>query len=141
MLPGSHQYLCTVLFKNRLWYLLRERRLHQEKGCRKASPATEASPLRDSSRCFQDAPERETCLCSKNQMENQTGTPVSQVDFLLEDHGSIFLLSPQTDSACTWIDKHISREGFQPYWPVVVIEHRYISDIVEGIQNDGLVVS
>jgi hypothetical protein len=30
--------------------------------------------------------------------------------------------------------------SFQPYWPTVVVEHRYIVGIVEGIQNDGLAV-
>ncbi len=62
-------------------------------------------------------------------------------DFSLENHGSILLLIPQTDSARVWIDDHIGRDnGFQPYFPKIVIEHRYVSDIVEGIQNDGLAV-
>ena len=62
-------------------------------------------------------------------------------DFSLENHGSIFLLIPQTDSARVWIDDHIGRDnGFQPYFPKIVIEHRYVSAIVEGIQNDGLAV-
>jgi hypothetical protein len=63
----------------------------------------------------------------------------SRPDFIVENHGSIFLLSPQTDAARTWIDEHITREGFQPYWPTVVIEPG--SDLIVGIQNDGLVVS
>jgi len=64
----------------------------------------------------------------------------SPTDFTLQDEGSIFLLVPQ-NSARIWIAEHISREGFQPYWPTIVVEHRYISDIVEGIRNDGLAVS
>jgi hypothetical protein len=75
-----------------------------------------------------------------NDPNKQSGTSPTKADFLVEDHGSIFLLSPQTDPARIWIDEHINREGFQPYWPVVVIEHRYVSDIVAGIQNDGLEV-
>jgi hypothetical protein len=32
-----------------------------------------------------------------------------------------------------------SLPGYQPYYPAVVVEHRYIVDIVvAGIQNDGL---
>ena len=66
--------------------------------------------------------------------------PVTQVDFLVEDHGSIFLLKPQTPIATSWIEDHIGREnGYQPYFPTVVVEHRYIDDIVAGIANDGLV--
>jgi hypothetical protein len=61
------------------------------------------------------------------------------VDFLCENHGSIFLLRPLTPSATSWLEEHIGQDnGFQPYWPTRVIEHRYISPILEGIQNDGL---
>jgi len=62
-------------------------------------------------------------------------------DFLVENHGSIFLLRPQNENATAWIDERIGPEnGYQPYYPTVVIEHRYIADIVAGIQNDGLAV-
>ena len=62
-------------------------------------------------------------------------------DFIVENHGSIFLLRPLTPSATSWIEEHIGQDnGFQPYFPAVVVEHRYIADIVEGIQNDELVV-
>ena len=62
-------------------------------------------------------------------------------DFLCENHGSIFLLCPQNEQAIAWVDEHIGSEnGFQPYWPTVVVEHRYISDVVQGIRNDGLAV-
>jgi len=62
-------------------------------------------------------------------------------DFVVENHGSIFLLKPLTPSAISWIEDHIGQEnGYQPYFPAVVVEHRYIADIVAGIQNDGLAV-
>jgi len=65
-----------------------------------------------------------------------------KVDFLVENHGSIFLLKPRTPSATSWVEEHIGREnGYQPYYPTVVVEHRYIADIVAGIQNDGLAVA
>jgi hypothetical protein len=64
-------------------------------------------------------------------------------DFFVENHGSIFLLKPQTDSAISWVEDHIGPEnGFQPHYPhALVVEHRYIADIVASIQNDGLAVS
>lgn len=63
------------------------------------------------------------------------------VDFLCEDHGSILLLQPLTPSAISWIEEHIGKNsGYQPYFPTLVVEHRYIADIIEGIQNDGLAV-
>ncbi len=68
-------------------------------------------------------------------------TPQVQVDFLVENHGSIFLLKPRTPSATSWVELHIGSEnGYQPYWPTVVVEHRYIDDIVAGIESDGLAV-
>ncbi len=63
-------------------------------------------------------------------------------DFLVENHGSIFLLKPLTPSAIYWVEEHIGpKNGYQPYYSTVVVEHRYIGDIVAGIQNDGLVVA
>lgn len=62
-------------------------------------------------------------------------------DFLVENHGSIFLLRPQKEQAIAWVDEHIgSGNGFQPYWPTIVIEHRYMGHILQGIQNHGLVI-
>jgi hypothetical protein len=61
------------------------------------------------------------------------------IDFLCENHGSIFLLKPLTPSAISWIEDHIGQEnGYQPHFPTVLVEHRYIADIVDGIQNDDL---
>ncbi len=68
-------------------------------------------------------------------------TQSSCPDFVVESHSSIFLLRPQNEQAVSWVNAHIGCEnGFQPYWPTVVVEHRYIADIVAGIQTDGLAV-
>jgi len=61
-------------------------------------------------------------------------------DFVVENHGSIFLLRPLTPTARSWVDEHIGDNGYQPYYPTVVVEHRYIADIVRGAGADGLVV-
>ena len=64
-----------------------------------------------------------------------------QADFKVDNQGSIFLLHPLNDSAREWVNEHIGQNnGYQPYYPTVVIEHRYVADIVAGIQNDGLAV-
>jgi hypothetical protein len=63
-------------------------------------------------------------------------------DFSVENHGSIFLLRPLSVSAELWVHENIGKEnGFQPYWPAVVIEHRYVGAILEGISSEGLAVS
>jgi hypothetical protein len=62
-------------------------------------------------------------------------------DFAVENHGSIFLLKPLTPSAISWIEEHIGQDnGYQPYFPTVLVEPRYIADVVQGIQGDGLMV-
>jgi len=62
------------------------------------------------------------------------------VDFRCENHGSIFLLFPVSQSAQSWIEENLPSD-VQWFGQAVVIEHRYIWPILEGIQNDGLAVS
>jgi hypothetical protein len=45
-------------------------------------------------------------------------------DFLLEDHGSVLFLHPQNKSAEEWLNQYVSREGYQPQWPSVLMERR-----------------
>jgi hypothetical protein len=71
-------------------------------------------------------------------MANRNGRPASP-DFAVEDHFSIFLLRPLTPAAESWIHEHIPEDA-QYFGNSVVVEHRYIADIVAGIQDDGLVV-
>lgn len=61
-------------------------------------------------------------------------------DFSVETHGSIFLLRPLSDAACDWIAEHIPEDA-QFFGDAIVVEHRYIADIVNGAINDGLRVS
>jgi hypothetical protein len=61
-------------------------------------------------------------------------------NFLVENHGSIFLLQPLTPAAESWIQEFLSKDRMS-FGTAAVVEHRYISDIVEGIRNDGLAVA
>jgi hypothetical protein len=68
-----------------------------------------------------------------------TETISPEVDFLFENHGSIILLRPVTAGAREWVDTNIGEDnGFQPLWPTVTIEARYVHPILEGIREDGL---
>ena len=52
---------------------------------------------------------------------------------------SIITIEPLTDLAREWIDEHIGPDnGYQPYYPKIVVEPRYLDDILEGMVNDGL---
>jgi hypothetical protein len=67
-------------------------------------------------------------------------TPEAQPDFRCENHGSIFLLYPVSESAKSWIEENLPSDA---HWfgSALAIEHRYIWPILQGIQNDGLTVS
>jgi len=63
------------------------------------------------------------------------------VDFAIENHGSIFLLKPYTKAAKAWVNENIGQDnGYQPMWPTVVLEVRYVDNVLQGIANDGLAV-
>jgi hypothetical protein len=63
-------------------------------------------------------------------------------DFTLQNEGSIILLHPGTEPAVRWVENNIGEDnGFQPFLPTVVVEHRFIGQIVDGIQLDGLSVA
>lgn len=61
-------------------------------------------------------------------------------DFIVENHGTICLLIPQTEAAKEWIAEHIPTDSMR--WNgAIVIEHRFIANVVTGIKGDGLEVS
>jgi hypothetical protein len=56
---------------------------------------------------------------------SSAGTRAPQADVVVENHGSIYLFRPLSDSARTWVDEYIGADnGYQPYYPTVVVEHR-----------------
>jgi hypothetical protein len=63
-----------------------------------------------------------------------------ETDFAVENHGSIILLRPITPAASAWISENIPEEAME-FGGATVVEPRYIADIVEGIQSDGLTVA
>lgn len=63
------------------------------------------------------------------------------MDIQVENGGSVFLLRATSELGESWVDENIGQDnGYQPYWPTVVVESRYIEDIVYGMQADGLEV-
>ncbi len=68
---------------------------------------------------------------------NGSSPPERGPDFQLIRQTSIFLLEPLTDAARAWAGKHIPADATR-FGPAIVIEHRYIADIVAGIARDRL---
>jgi len=68
-------------------------------------------------------------------------------DFEVANHGSLMLLYPCNDAAREWIDVNIygtdadtgiPENEVQWFGGGIVIEPRYIMDIIDGIEADGL---
>ncbi len=62
-----------------------------------------------------------------------------QPDFFVENHGTVFLLRPLTPAAISWVKENLP-EDHLTFGNAVVVEPRYIADIVRGAQADGLVI-
>lgn len=76
---------------------------------------------------------------NSNPNEFQASGTSPSPDFTIRDEGSILLLTPRTESAREWIDTHIGPDnGFQPWYPTLVIEPRFAGAIFEGIRDSGL---
>jgi len=63
-----------------------------------------------------------------------------RADLRVADHGSIFLLRGETPAGRDWIGENIPGDAMT-FGPAIVVEHRYILDIVQGAMNDGLEVT
>jgi hypothetical protein len=62
-------------------------------------------------------------------------------DFKIENQGSIFLLRPLSDAAHRWVKEFIGEDnGYQPYFPTILIEHSFICGVIDGIREHGLEV-
>lgn len=59
-------------------------------------------------------------------------------DLTFVNHGSIVIMTPTTDVGRAWVDEHIPEDALTWGKDGIVIEHRYVGDIVEGALRDGL---
>ena len=66
----------------------------------------------------------------------------TELDFKLENHGSLFLLRPLNSAANGWMQDHLPVDSPETqFWgEAIVIEPRYLEPIVDGILADGLVL-
>jgi hypothetical protein len=59
-------------------------------------------------------------------------------DIIVENHGSIFLIRPVSDTGHDWLDEHVSPEPWQLFGGALAVDPRCAWDIVQGMQADGL---
>jgi hypothetical protein len=51
------------------------------------------------------------------------------------------LIVPNTQAAKDWADEHIGAgNGYQPYYPTMLFEPRYVDQVISGIRAEGLIV-
>jgi hypothetical protein len=68
-------------------------------------------------------------------------SPPWRADIIVEDHGSIIVLRGMTDAGYSWIEANVSGDGYQPFGlGARLAEPRYVSPVINGAQDDGLVV-
>ena len=60
-------------------------------------------------------------------------------DVLVENHGSA-LVTPMTRDAHRWVEEHVEIEPWQRIGCSIACEPRCLDRLVEGMQEEGLVV-
>jgi hypothetical protein len=60
-------------------------------------------------------------------------------DFTVRDEGTLFLLFPESEAAEKWAEEQIE-DGALTWAAAIVVEPRYLPDILDGIRIDGLTV-
>lgn len=61
----------------------------------------------------------------------------TRIDATVENHGTIFLVRPETSTAREWLDENTDGEWFGG---ALVVEHSFVLDLVQGMLDDGLEV-
>jgi hypothetical protein len=63
--------------------------------------------------------------------------PRAKVDFQVVNFGTLYLLIPNTHRAKQWVKDNLSQDHIK-YNDASVVEHRYIGDVIDGIEADDL---
>jgi hypothetical protein len=68
---------------------------------------------------------------------------VVEPDVSINNHGSVCMVSALTDAAKDWVNEHVHLEDWQMWGAGVTFacEPRYVDNLIDGMVNDGLLVS
>lgn len=72
----------------------------------------------------------------------QKSRKTKSLDFSIKGEGrfcTLYLLRPLTPAAFEWVEEHLPEDRMK-FSGAVVVEHRYVADIVRGAMADGLEV-
>lgn len=67
-------------------------------------------------------------------------SPHLDPDILVENHGSVMMIQPLTPAAENWIDENLNPEDWQWLGDAFACEPCCVSNILEGMEADGLIV-
>lgn len=67
------------------------------------------------------------------------GKKLIPADVTVVNHGSIVIVRPKTAEARQWIEDHVSDDA--QWFGGIVVEPRYLDDLLQGMMADGLVVA
>lgn len=62
-------------------------------------------------------------------------------DIQIQNEGFIFLVHALTKKAKAWIQENINAEESTFFGSALVVEHRYIRDVLAGMESDGLEIA
>lgn len=68
---------------------------------------------------------------------DQNDSEVRQPDVWVSNEGSIFLFYPRTEAAAEWFENNVQDDA-QYHGKSLVVEHRYVDSIVQGLNESGL---
>jgi len=60
--------------------------------------------------------------------------------FTVEDHGSLMLVRPLTKDVDEWLHEHVDPEA-QWFGKALVVEPRYLPNLLNGMIDEGFVIS
>ena len=61
-------------------------------------------------------------------------------DVLIENHGSIAMFTPMTPAAREWVEENVEVESWQYMGASIACEPRSLDNLVQGMEEAGLVV-
>jgi hypothetical protein len=61
-------------------------------------------------------------------------------DVVVENHGSVCLMTPMSPAARVWVDENVQLDDWQWLGASFVCEPRYVSSLIDGMVDDGLTV-
>jgi hypothetical protein len=64
----------------------------------------------------------------------------SAPDVLVHNEGTVFLLNPLTARAKEWIEENVQTEAYQWFGSTLVVEHRFVWGLAQGMLDEGLVL-